>query len=35
MSAKGQMLQDPFLNILRIAKAMQCKPSDLLIDAGL
>ena len=24
-----------FLNILRIAKAMQCKPSDLLIDAGL
>ncbi len=24
-----------FLNILRIAKAMQCQPSDLLIDAGL
>lgn len=24
-----------FLNLLRIAKAMQCKPSDLLIDAGL
>jgi len=24
-----------FLNILRIAKAIQCKPSDLLIDAGL
>lgn len=24
-----------FLNILRIAKAVQCKPSDLLIDAGL
>ena len=24
-----------FLNILRIAKATQCKPSDLLIDAGL
>ena len=24
-----------FLNILRIAKAMQCRPSDLLIDAGL
>lgn len=24
-----------FLNILRIAKAMQCKPSDLLIDADL
>lgn len=24
-----------FLNIVRIAKAMQCKPSDLLIDAAL
>lgn len=24
-----------FLNIVRIAKAMQCKPSDLFIDAGL
>lgn len=24
-----------FLNILRIAKAIQCKPSDLLIEAGL
>lgn len=24
-----------FLNILRIAKAIQCKPSDLLSDAGL
>ena len=24
-----------FLNILRIAKAVQCKPSDLLIEAGL
>lgn len=24
-----------FLNILRIAKAMQCQPSDLLIEAGL
>ena len=24
-----------FLNILRIAKAVQCKASDLLIDAGL
>lgn len=24
-----------FLNIVRIAKAMQCKPSDLLSDAGL
>ena len=24
-----------FLNILRIAKAIQCKPSDLFIDAGL
>lgn len=24
-----------FLNILRIAKAIRCKPSDLLIDAGL
>jgi transcriptional regulator with XRE-family HTH domain len=24
-----------FLNILRIAKAIQCLPSDLLIDAGL
>ncbi len=24
-----------FLNILRIAKAIQCQPSDLLIDAGL
>jgi transcriptional regulator with XRE-family HTH domain len=24
-----------FLNIVRIAKAIQCKPSDLLIDAGL
>jgi transcriptional regulator with XRE-family HTH domain len=24
-----------FLNILRIAKAIQCKPSDLLVDAGL
>lgn len=24
-----------FLNIARIAKAIQCKPSDLLIDAGL
>jgi transcriptional regulator with XRE-family HTH domain len=24
-----------FLNILRIAKAVQCQPSDLLIDAGL
>jgi len=24
-----------FLNILRIATAMQCKPSDLLTDAGL
>ncbi|WP_144770160.1 helix-turn-helix domain-containing protein [Herbaspirillum sp. SJZ099] len=24
-----------FLNIVRIAKAMDCKPSDLLIDAGL
>lgn len=24
-----------FLNILRIAKAVQCKPSDLFIDAGL
>lgn len=23
------------LNILRIAKAIQCKPSDLLVDAGL
>ena len=24
-----------FLNIARIAKALQCKPSDLLLDAGL
>lgn len=24
-----------FLNIVRIAKAIQCKPSDLLVDAGL
>ena len=24
-----------FLNILRIARAIQCKPSDLLIEAGL
>lgn len=24
-----------FLNIVRIAKALQCKPSDLLIEAGL
>lgn len=24
-----------FLNILRIAKAVQCKPSDLLVEAGL
>lgn len=24
-----------FLNIVRIANAIQCKPSDLLIDAGL
>ncbi|MEI7841757.1 MAG: helix-turn-helix transcriptional regulator [Gallionellaceae bacterium] len=24
-----------FLNIVRIAKAIQCEPSDLLIDAGL
>jgi transcriptional regulator with XRE-family HTH domain len=24
-----------FMNILRIAKAIQCKPSDLFIDAGL
>lgn len=24
-----------FLNILRIAKAIQCKPSELLVDAGL
>jgi len=24
-----------FLNILRIAKAIRCKPSDLLIEAGL
>lgn len=24
-----------FLNILRIAKAIQCRPSDLFIDAGL
>ncbi|MNR31851.1 anaerobic benzoate catabolism transcriptional regulator [compost metagenome] len=24
-----------FLNIARIAKALQCKPSDLLVDAGL
>ncbi|WP_404827458.1 helix-turn-helix transcriptional regulator [Ferribacterium limneticum] len=24
-----------FLNILRIAKAVQCKPSDLFIEAGL
>jgi transcriptional regulator with XRE-family HTH domain len=24
-----------FLNILRIAKALQCKPSDLFIEAGL
>lgn len=24
-----------FLNIVRIAKAVQCKPSDLFIDAGL
>lgn len=24
-----------FLNIVRIAKAIQCKPSDLLIEAGL
>lgn len=24
-----------FLNIVRIAKAMECKPSDLLVDAGL
>jgi DNA-binding Xre family transcriptional regulator len=24
-----------FMNILRIANALQCKPSDLLIDAGL
>ena len=24
-----------FLNILRIAKAIKCKPSDLLVDAGL
>ena len=24
-----------FLNLVRIAKAMKCKPSDLLIDAGL
>ena len=24
-----------YLNILRIAKAMQCQPSDLLIEAGL
>lgn len=24
-----------FLNILRIAQAIQCKPSDLLVDAGL
>lgn len=24
-----------FLNILRIARAVKCKPSDLLIDAGL
>lgn len=24
-----------FLNIVRIAKAMQCQPSELLIDAGL
>lgn len=24
-----------FLNILRIAKAVQCRPSDLLMDAGL
>ena len=24
-----------FLNILRIAQAIQCKPSDLFIDAGL
>lgn len=24
-----------FLNILRIARAMQCKPSDLFIEAGL
>lgn len=24
-----------FLNILRISKAIQCKPSDLLIEAGL
>lgn len=24
-----------FLNIVRIAKAIQCKPSDLFIDAGL
>ena len=24
-----------FLNIVRIAKAVQCKPSELLVDAGL
>ena len=24
-----------FLNIARIAKALECKPSDLLVDAGL
>jgi transcriptional regulator with XRE-family HTH domain len=24
-----------FLNLLRIARAIECKPSDLLIDAGL
>lgn len=24
-----------FLNIARIARALQCKPSDLLVDAGL